>query len=520
MFTINFGAAAISAGLITTGFFSWQFPAANQALAILIGAVLAIVSLFIVYSLFAASMPRSGGDYIYISRALNPALGFAGNFTVFYSNLIYLAASAVYTIYFITSAVASVGLLGNNNNLVQFGYELSTPGWIFGIGTIMIVALAAIAIWGSKRLVRVINVLFVVGVIGIFVLIGSFAYFYLSGGDFITIFNKFAGQFTNHTDTYHYIISSTQEAGFTVPAFSLNETLLAVPAHFSWIWAGIWSVYNAGEMKKGGDVRRQFVSMGGLLIFNAIIVAVIVLLLDTVVGHTFYAAMSYAFSVDPSLLPLPSSPEVNLFAGLMTHNAAVAIIVSIGVLAISLSLTAILYPMLTRVMLAYSFDRLLPAKFADVNAKFGTPHVAIIVATIIGVVALAVSSTFAPWLFINAALGTVYLQIAILFPLVGIAAIAFPYRHKKLFNISPAKKYSIGGVPLIVISGILTVLFFGWAGYNYVVDPRYGMTSTWWLPPYLLSIFFVPLIIFYVIRVIRMHQGIDINLLYQEIPPE
>ena len=39
-----------------------------------------ILCLLGVYYIFNTSMPRSGGDYIYTSRVLHPAIGFAANF--------------------------------------------------------------------------------------------------------------------------------------------------------------------------------------------------------------------------------------------------------------------------------------------------------------------------------------------------------------------------------------------------------------------------------------------------------
>ena len=52
------------------------FPRGSMLLAVVIGTVLMAVTLLWVYSEFAAAMPRSGGDYVFVSRVLHPIVGF------------------------------------------------------------------------------------------------------------------------------------------------------------------------------------------------------------------------------------------------------------------------------------------------------------------------------------------------------------------------------------------------------------------------------------------------------------
>jgi len=52
-----------------------NFPGGNMLLAIAIGTLVMAFTLLWVYSEFAAAMPRAGGDYVFVSRALHPIAG-------------------------------------------------------------------------------------------------------------------------------------------------------------------------------------------------------------------------------------------------------------------------------------------------------------------------------------------------------------------------------------------------------------------------------------------------------------
>src|SRR5256885_5349488 len=58
----------------------FTFPGANLPVAVLLGLIPSLL-LATVYFLYGVAMPRSGGDYVYVSRTLHPSLGFAANFT-------------------------------------------------------------------------------------------------------------------------------------------------------------------------------------------------------------------------------------------------------------------------------------------------------------------------------------------------------------------------------------------------------------------------------------------------------
>ncbi|HOS95105.1 MAG TPA: hypothetical protein PLQ54_17455, partial [Armatimonadota bacterium] len=57
------------------------FPGANLVVAIILGALTAGIGAPLVWGILSGSMPRAGGEYIYNSRILHPAIALAAVFT-------------------------------------------------------------------------------------------------------------------------------------------------------------------------------------------------------------------------------------------------------------------------------------------------------------------------------------------------------------------------------------------------------------------------------------------------------
>ncbi len=75
-FLINMAIINIAGGLTYDILQLFFFPGASMPLVFLLGGIPAI-GVFIVYTIFSSAFPRSGGDYLYVSRILHPAIGFA-----------------------------------------------------------------------------------------------------------------------------------------------------------------------------------------------------------------------------------------------------------------------------------------------------------------------------------------------------------------------------------------------------------------------------------------------------------
>src|SRR5947209_18805715 len=135
------------------------FPQGNMLVAVIIGTLLMAFTLLWVYSEFAAAMPRSGGDYVFVSRALHPFLGWLlswsqGRWLIFFwigfnawFALIFAVPVALSTVSVATGQ--DVWMNGANALISSFSFIGITPPWyVLLFGYAINVALGAFLLFG------------------------------------------------------------------------------------------------------------------------------------------------------------------------------------------------------------------------------------------------------------------------------------------------------------------------------------------------------------------------------------
>jgi len=168
-----------------------------------------------------------------------------------------------------------------------------------------------------------------------------------------------------------------------------------------------------------------------------------------------------------------------------------------------------------RNMFAWSFDRVGPERLADVNPRFGSPVKAIIVTAVVGEALLI--------LFVYTSFGVAFANTTILLNLVffitSFAGILFPYRAKSVFEQAPGwVKTKIGGFPLITLVGIFSVIVQSILLYGSFTNSYVGGSSVAY--PITAGLAIGGIVIFYVARWYRKSHGINLDLVFKEIPPE
>ncbi len=458
-------------------------------------------------SYMTTAMPRSGGSYVWASRIVNPAASFATQGVItfydalFHGGYIQLIVGSVLSL-----GLLSLGLSTGDTGLQNLSTTFAQPLTQFVIGTIIIVFIALVTIRGMKFSLQVNTVAYIIGFIGaITALLVVFS----------TPLSAFADKFNSvfaSEGGMSGVLTAATNAGFTNPSFSLVMTIAPM--------ISVWWLLSGYEMQQfmGGEIksakRTMLIGTIGASLIGIVFTSLFIIGLQNAMGTNFFNAASYLSSAGGWTLPVPFN---GWFLSILVSNPAVTIII-VAALALwffTVVLAGVLWH--SRAVMAWSWDRVIPAKFSDVHEKYHTPVWAIVLMAIVPEVGLVLSIYFgAVVLLLNATLGWV-----LFYALEGIAAMLYPRMKKAEFEASPIGHMKIGRIPWISIFGAVTAFFFLFAGYmSFIAYPFVGGLNM-----NILAIYIGLLILFGAIYYVskayhKRRDAIDLSLVFKEIPPE
>ena len=436
----------------------------------------------VVYTMLTQRMPRTGGDYVWMSRTLGP-IGAPLTFAEYiWGQFSFLALIALSTVF----AIGSVFLTMGNQAALGIAVPGMNPAGQFLIGAVIFTFLILVNVLKPKYGYRLVTVCLIFGMLTFALAVGAIFY----GGQLGI------GSYVHSLDanlTYTSLATS-----YSGPTFSLGPSVFILPVFaaftFPWLNAGPGV---ASELKGKRTVKWN-------VLFGAIISFAVLL-----IGFgSMYAVGGFAFTTEALANPtLVFNDSFNFWTWAMgvSPSPAIAWIIGLGWIVWNIAILAYAVIICSRYIFAQAFDRVLPEKFAYVSERYGSPVYGLLMVFVITVIVMGLTSflygTFTS-LYGTWILGMCY------FALVGIVALIYAQRNEKG-----------GSKALLSVSGILMAAVFLFLAYQFIASPAvWG--GNYLAYGYILAGLVIGSVIYVSSWQYHKKRGIDISLAFKQIPPE
>jgi amino acid transporter len=232
-------------------------------------------------------------------------------------------------------------------------------------------------------------------------------------------------------------------------------------------------------------------------------------MLDNVVGLPFVEA--WAIQNGGGGGPLSTVPTA--FATLLDPSGLLLWLIVIGLFVGNIGWSWLSLVFISRLLLAWSFDRVMPQALSKVSDRFHTPVNAIALGAVLAIVPMYLQYFTS---FISAQVNAIFFYSVVWF-LAGISAALIPYRRRDVYESATGAKRK--GVPVISVLGVVGASLFAYLGYNSVSNPAVGpfQASAQGL---VVVVILIPIAIYWVSYSYHKRRGVDLRLVHSQIPPE
>jgi len=479
------------------------YPGSN----VLITLGLALIPTLIVtylYATLSGAMPRSGGEYVWVSRLVHPAFGFTISWSIFLVNLIFAGMNLAQTFSWFTNGfLFLLGRALNNPALVEAGVTLSRPFNTLVAATVLNFVILLFMMLPTHRQMKILVGTFVVAMLGVVAL--CLQLLLTSRAGFSAGLDQAYG-----SGTLQNIAAAAEAAGGRI-TWTTGASLLAVawvvqfmPMSYATMYAG--EIKNARRNAKVATYAGTLLQVGSMMLIAG--------LLYKAIGYRFLSSMAYLEVSAPGSYPFDFPFALNYAVLLISQNVWLISLVSIAFILWTGICAATLLFSITRVMFAYSWDRIFPDWVAEVSERTSTPVNAAIVCAVGAEIVLAI--TIYSRAFANLTPTTVGIWVT--WVGVALAAILLPYRKPELWQTISRERRRIAGLPVITWAGILVVIMAAFS-LPYIFVTGAGVMDASALTVVGVMVIGGP-VLFYIARAIRRRQGVDIDMAYKELPSE
>lgn len=484
----------------------------NLIIATLLSAVFCGIGYSLVWGILGGSMPRSGGEYIYNSRIIGPLIGIAESFGNAFVWIMWIYVLAPWTVD--PGLVMLFQFLGNPE-AAEF---LTTPMALFIVSTIVNFIALLFLVFGIKIFAICQKVIMGLALLGGIIILLVFTF--TSHDAFVAAWNAIAAQYgsLDYTGFLDAARAAIAETGRTLPTTWNWYDTLGVMVAGSWLFAYSYCItFIAGEVKR----PDKTIILGNL---TAVLVPAFFMLwlaaaLYNTVGFEFLSASAWVDSNgELAGYTLPWLPNYVGLAAVLTRSPLLLILMSGSFILFNIWYVALSYLVFPRILFAWGMDRMGPKWFADIDARWATPVKNHILCFVLGEIGIAL---YAFWQNPMTGLSITAMEIVSVWGVTAVAAVIFPYvkKVKHIWDASPYKKWTLFGIPVVTIGGIVNLIYLAILFYFYVVMPDLEELT---LPSVLLyvAIWGLGIIWYYFWKSRNKQAGVDVDMTFGELPPD
>ena len=491
-----------------------NFPKADMVLPLLLGALIWFIAMF-AYRYLLQAIPRAGGEYIYMSRIIHPAVGTMVGIACAVGFSYTLAANANFAANYFPLALTALGQSGAASsvaNTTQCVQVTCAPGLvIFAVLFLVVVGLGSI--FSLRRIAQVILGLVIFQVLA-FIILG-FLFATHSHQDFINALGSYSG----HSTAFNDVINLAKKDNIAL-GVDVGASILVVPFMVLNYNGVLYSYYVGGELKRPGSTYI-WASVISLALLIVVWVGVWLLMVNTI-GLDFMQAQAQAGTSDAAGYGAITSLQANAgglgYGLVLSGDPITKIFIGLAVPAAELAVDLAFVAVVTRVIFALAFDRMLPIGLAKISERSQSPINAVILAVIVAILFTIGGS------ILNIA--AISANLALFFALVllcgSLSALVLPFRRPDLIKNPKTNDVDrVAGIPTAAIWGFVSTLGALFTVGVIISKPNvFGAFSAVSVGS-LLVIFFSGPIIYFIVRQRRLQSSsIDMGLAMRELPPE
>jgi amino acid transporter len=518
-----FGVHCIS--LSSSGFIPFSWVASVWPGASIIGLLLIAMTFSILhgytFACIGISMPRSGADYVLASRILNPKLAFMGSWTlVIFSGIVAGGLIAWIPKSAIPALFKPMAIIFNYEPFSKWAEFSSTSKGSIIIGLIFVAITFCLMLPQNKTILKIMYVGLILGVLAWAIIFFSFI---ARSSSFVDAWNKFMSASSPYGE-FSKRIELARAAGMSASNSTAIMTLAGLIMGF-WIFYGYYiPTFFAGEVKTSQRTNTLLKASLASIIFTGAIFIIAAFILQHVVGVSleWIAAEGYIFNNPQAVAKVAGQqvtgyPWITFYAAILKPIFPLVLITSFAWIFTLVNLAQSYFFYSSRIMLAWSFDRIIPRAFSFILPKTKSPIICIISIAMLAIIGVVDASLGGP-------LGTqlTFAFFAVITQLVSVwAIIKFPKKAPDLYRLTPPYiQKKILGIPKITFLGSLTFIYLLWLIIASFLFPAVGVASPKRTILLLFILAFSGLIVFLIAQKYhKKRSDFDISLIYKNPPP-